>query len=167
MTDLFSAYSAIAEAPSPTPSPPRRGRGRKGRVTKITQRPTATTTLVTTFTYDPANGNLLTTTDPLNHTTTIAYNSFGQPTSVTDPLTNVTTFAYDTVGNLMTTTDPLGNATQRAYDAVSRLTALTDPRNLGKTGTDLFYLLRTAWPSTFHPSSYPGSNILHKSRASG
>jgi RHS repeat-associated protein len=72
----------------------------------------------------------LTTTDPLTHTTTIAYNSFGQPTSVKDPLNNITTFAYDTVGNLITTTDPLGNATQRAYDAVSRLTALTDPRSL-------------------------------------
>ncbi len=100
------------------------------RVTKITQRPNATTTLVTTFTYDPANGNLLTTTNPKGETTTIAYNQFGQPTSVQGPIPSEppTTFAYDTNGNLITTTDPLGNATQRAYDAVSRLTALTDPR---------------------------------------
>lgn len=83
------------------------------------------------FTYDPITGNLLTTTDPLNHTTTIAYNGFGQPTSVTDPLTNTTTFTYDAVGNLETVTDPLGNRSQRLYDAASRLTALIDPR--GKT----------------------------------
>ena len=81
---------------------------------------------------DPANGNLLTVKDPLNHVTTIAYNTFGQPTSVQGPIATEppTTFAYDANGNLIATTDPLGNATQRVYDAVSRLTALTDPRGL-------------------------------------
>lgn len=78
------------------------------------------------------NGNLLTVKDPRNQVTTIAYNTFGQPTSVQGPIATEppTTFAYDTNGNLVTTTDPLGNATQRIYDAVSRLTALTDPRGL-------------------------------------
>jgi len=85
---------------------------------------------ITRFTYDPVTGNLLTATDPLNHTT-IAYNTVGQPTSVTDPLSNTTTFTYDAVGNLETVTDPLGNRSQRLYDAASRLTALIDPR--GKT----------------------------------
>ena len=96
-------------------------------VTKITD----ALNQITRFTYDPAIGNLVTTTDPLNHTTTIAYNAFGQPASVTDPLSNTTTFTYDAVGNLETVTDPLGNRTQRLYDAVSRLTSLIDPR--GKT----------------------------------
>lgn len=97
------------------------------RVTKITD----ALNQITRFTYDAATGNLLTATDPLNQTTALAYNAFGQPTSVTDPLTNTTTFIYDAVGNLQTVTDPLGNSTQRTYDAVSRLTALIDPR--GKT----------------------------------
>jgi len=96
-------------------------------VTKITD----ALNQITRLTYDPVTGNLLTTTDPLNHTTTIAYNAFGQPASVTDPLTNTTTFTYDAVGNLETVTDPLGNRSQRLYDAASRLTALIDPR--GKT----------------------------------
>lgn len=98
------------------------------RVTKITD----ALTQITEFTYHPANGNLLATKDPLNHVTTIAYNSFGQPTAVQGPILSEppTTFAYDADGNLMTTTDPLGNITQRAYDAVSRLTSLTDPRGL-------------------------------------
>ena len=96
-------------------------------VTKITD----ALNLITRFTYDPVTGNLLTTTDPLNHTTTMAYNAFGQPASVTDPLSNTTTFTYDAVGNLETVTDPLGNRSQRLYDAASRLTALIDPR--GKT----------------------------------
>jgi len=83
---------------------------------------------VTEFTYDSANGNLLTVKDPLTHLTTIAYNTFGQPTSVQGPIATEppTTFAYDTNGNLITTTDPLGNTTHRVYDAVSRLTSLTD-----------------------------------------
>ncbi|MGH8581986.1 MAG: DUF6531 domain-containing protein, partial [Gammaproteobacteria bacterium] len=86
---------------------------------------------VTEFTYD-AQGNLLTTKDPLNHITTIAYNQFGQPTSVQGPILTEppTTFAYDANGNLITTTDPLANVTTRTYDAVSRLIGLTDPREL-------------------------------------
>lgn len=67
----------------------------------------------------------------LNQTTTMAYNTVGQPVSVTDPLGQLSTFEYDDLGNLVTTIDPVGNKTQRAYDAVSRLIALIDPR--GKT----------------------------------
>ncbi len=87
---------------------------------------------MTEFTYDNANGNLLTVKDPLTHVTTIAYNAFGQPTSVQGPIATEppTTFAYDTNGNLISTKDPLNNETIRAYDAVSRLTSLTDARGL-------------------------------------
>ncbi|MEW6246478.1 MAG: RHS repeat-associated core domain-containing protein [Nitrospirota bacterium] len=100
------------------------------RVTRIDQIRTPTTTLTTTFAYDPANGNRVTVTDPLTHTTTIGYNAFGQPTSVQGPIPTEppTTFSYDPNGNLITTTDPLGNTTTRASDLVSRLTRLTDPR---------------------------------------
>lgn len=69
--------------------------------------------------------------DPLNHTTTIAYNAFGQPISVTDPLNQSSAFEYDDLGNLLTTIDPVGNKTQRAYDTVSCLIALIDPRGKG------------------------------------
>ena len=82
----------------------------------------------TRFTYDPANGNLLNTSDSLNHATAITYNQFGQPISVTDALNQITTFEYDEVGNLIATVDPLGNRTLRFYDAVSRLVAMVDAR---------------------------------------
>jgi RHS repeat-associated protein len=82
---------------------------------------------ITTFTYD-ARGNLTSITDPLGQVTQIAYNAFGQPSSITDPLGNVTTFTYDAHGNLAAITDPLGNTTERIYDEVSRLIAQTDPR---------------------------------------
>lgn len=82
---------------------------------------------VTSFAYD-TKGNLISATDPLNHTITLTYNQFGQPASVTDPLNQTTQFGYDAQGNFATATDPLGNVTQRVYDAVSRLVSLTDPR---------------------------------------
>ncbi|MEQ1794758.1 MAG: PKD domain-containing protein [Nitrospira sp.] len=94
------------------------------RVTKITDALNQNTR----FTYDPSTGNLLTTTDPLNHATAISYNQFGQPISVTDALGNVTQFEYDEVGNLIATVDPLGNRMLRFYDAVSRLVAMVDAR---------------------------------------
>jgi len=97
------------------------------RVTRITD----ALNQLTRFTYDPTTGNLLTTTDPLNHATSIAYNSFGQPISVTDALNHTTTFEYNEVGDLIATVDPLGNRTLRFYDAVSRLIALVDPRGKG------------------------------------
>lgn len=65
-------------------------------VTEIATTVTDTLNQVTEFTYDPANGNLLAVKDPLNHVTTIAYNSVGQPVSVQGPIPPEppTTFAY-------------------------------------------------------------------------
>ena len=79
------------------------------------------------FEYDAA-GNLTAAIDPTGARTTIAYNSFGQPTSTTDAPGNMTAFTYDGNGNLVTIADPLGNKTQKAYDLVSRLIEQTDPR---------------------------------------
>jgi RHS repeat-associated protein len=81
----------------------------------------------TRFTYD-GKGNLIRVTDPSGHSTSIAYNPFGQPNTVTDALGHTTRFAYDDAGNLTQIADPLGHVTTRSYDGVSRLTAQTDPR---------------------------------------
>lgn len=97
------------------------------RVTKITD----ALNQLTRFIYDPANGNLLSTIDTLNHATSISYNQFGQPTSVTDALNHTTTYEYDEVGNLIATIDALGNRTLRFYDGVSRLLAIVNPRGKG------------------------------------
>lgn len=60
------------------------------RVTKITD----ALNQITRGTYNPVNGNLLSTIDPLNHATNISYNQHGQPSSVTDALNHTTTFEY-------------------------------------------------------------------------
>ncbi len=89
---------------------------------------------VTEFAYDSANGNLLTTTDPLLHTTTRTYNTFGQLATVQGPIATEppTIFTYDAHGNLIATRDPLGHATGYEYDAVSRLITLTDSRGFAR-----------------------------------
>ena len=79
------------------------------------------------LTYD-AKGNVVTVTNPLQQTSRVDCNSFGQTTRVRDPLLNPTLFDYDLQGNLITATDALNHATQRRYDAVSRLIELTDAR---------------------------------------
>ena len=84
---------------------------------------------VTTNTYD-SDGNLLTTTDPLGHTTSYGYNGFDEPTFKTTPLGETTSLAYDAQGNLVSVTDPLGHVTSYAYGDTTHpgdVTSVTDP----------------------------------------
>ena len=75
---------------------------------------------------DDGAGNLTTITDPLNHQTTLTYNTAGQPLTITTPA-GTTTLTYAN-GELVQVTDPLGNTTTRGLDGVGRLVSLTDPR---------------------------------------
>ncbi|MBA4191276.1 MAG: hypothetical protein C0467_25115 [Planctomycetaceae bacterium] len=105
---------------------------------------------VYTFTND-SDGNQLTATDPLNHTTSMTYDD-GLLETVTDAEGNVTTFVYDahrrlvnalvggavtgttgydSRGNANTFTDPLGNVTTSTFDGVGRVLTTTDA--LGNT----------------------------------
>jgi len=61
---------------------------------------------VTSFTYDPARGDLL-------------------PLTRTDPLVGTTAFSYDAFNRVISTTDPNGVRTEKAYDLLNRLTATT------------------------------------------
>ena len=70
-------------------------------------------------------------------TTTIAYNAYGQPTSVTNPNGHVTTYDYFAAGPEKgylhkETVDPQGLALQTTYDVDARghTTAVTDPRGV-------------------------------------
>ena len=122
-----------------------------GNVTSITRLADTPDAVTTSFTYEPVFNQMTSTTDPLNHTTsfgrdsqgnlisvtnplnqtsTVAYNEFGQPTSATDPLNHTTVFAYD-FGDLAAVTDPFGNTTSRFTDAAGRLDAMVNP--LGNT----------------------------------
>ena len=80
---------------------------------------------VTSCTYD-ADGDLLTTTDALGHTTTNSYDALGRLLSTTDAEGNTTRYTYDADGNLLTTTDALGHTAAYSYDALGRLLSTTD-----------------------------------------
>ncbi len=74
-----------------------------------------------TTTYAWSGNNLTDITDPLTHTTHIAYNGKGQPTSIVDGRSYTTSVAYDSDGNAWRITDPEGNVTENGYDAAARL----------------------------------------------
>jgi RHS repeat-associated protein len=108
------------------------------------------TTQITQYAYDNV-GNLKTTTDPLNHTTTnsydalnrliqitdpnngvaqIGYNALDQQTSVTDPRTLVTNYTNDALGSLKQTQSPDTGTTNNLYDAAGNITQKTDARGI-------------------------------------
>jgi YD repeat-containing protein len=60
--------------------------------------------------------NLLTTTDPLNRTTTLTYDNAGNVATSTDALSRVTNFEYDTKNRLKHVVDPLLGETLYDYD---------------------------------------------------
>ena len=79
------------------------------------------------FTYDPAKGTLLTSTNPLNETTGFTYTPRGELETITSPLDQVTRFEYRPSGDLFQIVDPLGNEARFGYDAVGRRVAETEP----------------------------------------
>ncbi len=87
---------------------------------------------VTTFTYD-LKGDLLTTTNPLGHVTTVvARDTRGLPTQVRDANNVITVLTWDARSRLtqQNIQHATGNAiTKYAYDAVGQLTRVTLPNN--------------------------------------
>jgi YD repeat-containing protein len=97
----------------------------------------------TTYTY--ASGNLASETDPLGNKTTYGYDALGRMTSrVTargkvqgaDPNQYKITYTHDTADRVLTETDPLGNVTTYNYDADGNRTSVTDARS--KTTTHAY-----------------------------
>lgn len=88
--------------------------------------PTTTPTLLTSYTYD-ADGNLKTTVDPLNQTTTNVYDGLNRLTSVTytDGTPNVS-YLYDANGNRTSMQDGTGT-TSYTLDELDRLLSVTSP----------------------------------------
>ena len=132
---------------------------------------------VTSFTYDPARGNLLadTRTDPLVGTTTFDYDPFNRRTSVLDPngvetktgydeldrVTEVrqvgaspptddlvTSYEYTVLGDLFRTTLPRGNVIQYGYDAAGRLESIERKPDGSTPGERTFYTLNDAGSRT-------------------
>jgi large repetitive protein len=85
-------------------------------------------TTATTITYPPdASGNV--------GTATMVYESYGMLVSSTDPIERTTTNTYDTNHDLLSTTDPLGHTTSYTYDSNGNQTSVTDPPTPGSTNT--------------------------------
>ncbi|SPF46817.1 hypothetical protein SBA4_3570016 [Candidatus Sulfopaludibacter sp. SbA4] len=128
-----------------------------GRLQSVTLNPDPVTSYITSYTYDVPNrttaiayppdangqvgqparlvydvyGMLLTSTDPLNHTTTNVYNPDHTLQSVTDPLGHTTSYTYDSNGNRTSVTYPRtptsNNTTSTtAYNEASEPTQTTD-----------------------------------------
>ena len=79
----------------------------------------------TTTAYD-AVGNVTTSTDALNHTTSYLYDALDRNTVVIDALTRRTTTGYDAVGNVTQVTNSRNHATNYSYDALHRQTVVAD-----------------------------------------
>jgi RHS repeat-associated protein len=106
--------------------------------------------LVTTMSYDPATGNLLSTvadqggSGHFNATSRFAYNGVGQPTSSIDPRGVLTNFTYDSFGDLTSTIRDVGGAsnlnqtTLSAYNSFGDVVKTTDPNgNVSTAAYDL------------------------------
>lgn len=85
----------------------------------------------TGYTYDAALKK--TVTDPLNRTTSFAYDASNRQISITDPANGVVRFEYDNAGNRVTVTDPVGNVTRFGYDQNNHLVQQVDPLNHSST----------------------------------
>jgi RHS repeat-associated protein len=138
---------------------------------------------VYTATYD-TKGNLLTSTDPLNRTTSFAYNTLNQPlvitdarqipitytydirgnlTSITRPITETgqtitSTFGYDPArpGDVLTATNTLGNKWLFAYNANGYITSSTNPlaATTVYTPDNIGRLLNIRLPSDITPTVF-------------
>lgn len=116
---------------------------------------------VTTMTYDPWNGNLLSKTvdagaaPHFNARTSFTYNAVGLLTSTTDPGGTVTRHVYDDFGNrTITVTDAvpggLNLTTTSTYDLRGDPISVTDPRGSETTNSydDARRLIATTAPGT-------------------
>ena len=61
--------------------------------------------VTTTFSYEPNFQQVASVTDPLQHTTTITYDSLGNPVTITDPLQHQTSMTYNSESQLLSLTD--------------------------------------------------------------
>ena len=88
----------------------------------------------TTFAYD-ANGNLVTTTDPLGNATQRVYDAVSRLTSLTDPRGLSTLFRYDNLNRVTEIADARQGITRFTYDPNGNLLSVADAKNQATTYT--------------------------------
>lgn len=98
---------------------------------------------VTTRSYD-ADNRLINVVDPLgniaggvpaDHDTMFSYDADGNVVTESDQLGHTSTLGYDRVGNRVTRTDALNNTTTWGFDALNRLTSVAAPASGGTSYT--------------------------------
>lgn len=89
--------------------------------------------LKASFTYD-ADGHVLTATDGLGRTTTMAYDALGRVSTSTDAASGVTRYGYDMSDRVTQVIDPRGKATAYTVDGFGQLWKQVSP----DTGTTTF-----------------------------
>lgn len=100
-----------------------------GNVTSITRLAGTSSAVTTQMTWTANYSQLASVTDPLGHTTSLAYTN-GCLSQITDPLGHFTTVQCTSSGQPRKVTDALGNSSHLAYSGYD-LVAMTDP--LGRT----------------------------------
>jgi RHS repeat-associated protein len=93
----------------------------------ITSRRLDATLAETRFQYEPLFNQPTSTTDALQHTTSIIYDNLGNPTTVTDAQSNVDSMTFNSAGQMLTRTDPLNHTTSITYNAKGLPDSVTDP----------------------------------------
>jgi RHS repeat-associated protein len=85
-----------------------------------------------TYGYD-LDGDLLTATDSLGHTTSYSYNALNEKTSVENADGDTTGFTYDGDGNVLTVTDGLSHTTSYTYNDRGEVLTQVQPSGGGTT----------------------------------
>ena len=110
---------------------------------------------VTTYAYDPSNGNLLTVTNPLGQVTAFSnYDANGRAGTVTGVDEIVTQRTYDAMGRILTQ-QIAGATTAYTYNALGRVSAVTMP-----DGSVLYLTYDTAHQLTKIEDD-PGNSITY------
>ena len=110
--------------------------GSFGQVTSMTTAYGTADAATTAYQYD-AEGDLIATTDPLNHTTSSAFGYLGRVTSQTDANGGVTSYTYYADGRVETLTDPAGNTTTWTYNGLGETATQTNAQGTESYTYDL------------------------------
>ncbi len=123
----------------------------------------APVTITPNATYD-IDGNLLTQTDALGHTTKYQYDLMNRVIKTTFADGSTVSYAYDAFGNQISITDQKGNTVTKTYDDYDRLSQIKDANGgITKFNYDSEGRLLTLTDANGHNTTYtydPNGNVL-------